>query len=524
MYTSDLIRPEHVPHVELSPSRLKELRIPVPEKTMEASKPDTAPPLAEPFKIHEKKHFSVVRQSEVPHVQWDLHDTLKGAGGLQQQIGQWDKDTTAKAGLTQEDLKKVGQGLWLGRSVDTLDKYKSAKQLNYNVEYSIDQMVTQIDFTYLNFAYQPFTGSASPDFVNPGLNALFMVGITDLMEDYRISGGVRLNVNLINNEYLFSYSIFKRRLDHQITFHRKAVEEVGYYSLIRHKIHELYYVATYPFNPVLNVKGTAAIRYDRAVYLSTDQLNLQEPDVHTVWGSIKGEINYDNTRSLGVNLYQGTRYKIFGEYYQMLNTSGNNVTILGLDFRNYQKVHRTLIWANRFAISTSFGSNKLLYYLGGVDNWLFPRFDTEAPVATDQNYAFQTLATNLRGFNQNVRNGNSFFVYNTELRWPVFRYFFNRPIRSDFINNFQIVVFGDVGTAWTGVTPWSSDNQLFTRYIYNGPLFIKVDLQKDPLVEGFGFGARTRLFGYFLRADLAWGVDDGHVGKPIFYFSLSLDF
>ena len=55
-------------------------------------------------------------------------------------------------------------------------------------------------------------------------------------------------------------------------------------------------------------------------------------------------------------------------------------------------------------------------------------------------------------------------------------------------------------------------------------MFIKVEMQKDPIVEGFGFGARTRLFGYFLRGDLAWGVEDGRIRKPIFYFSLSLDF
>jgi hypothetical protein len=107
---------------------------------------------------------------------------------------------------------------------------------------------------------------------------------------------------------------------------------------------------------------------------------------------------------------------------------------------------------------------------------------------------------------------------------PVFRYFFNRPIRSDFLNNFQVVAFGDAGTAWTGSSPWSADNELFTTYIYRKPLFIKVQTMKDPLVEGFGFGLRSRLLGYFLRGDLAWGVEDGRVLKPVFYLSLSLDF
>ncbi len=524
MFTSDLILPKQVVKAEVRPSYFKDLKIRAAENETDPEKADSLKRLAEPFKAQEKRHFRVVRQSEVINQILSKIDTAK-TGRIQ--TGQ---NKTAGTDTTNNHWWALYQSLQkkdfsqTTNKKDTADKYKNAKQLNYNVEYYVDQMVTQIDFTYLNFAYQPFTGSQSPVFVNPGLNALFMVGITDLMEDYRISGGVRLNVSLINNEYLFSFGNYKHRFDHQIVFHRKAVEEAGYYSIVRHKIHELYYVATYPFTPVLNIKGTAAVRYDRAIFLSTDQVNIKLPDIHDVWGSVKLELTYDNTRSLGLNLYQGTRYKFFGEYYQMVNNNVNNLIVVGMDFRNYQRVHRSLIWANRFAASTSVGSNKLLYYMGGVDNWLFPAYNVNTPVAFDQNYAFQTLATNMRGFDQNIRNGNSFFVFNSELRWPVFRYLFNRPIRSDFINNFQIVAFGDVGSAWTGASPWSTDNQLFTRYIYRKPLLIKVEMQKDPIVEGFGFGARTRLFGYFLRGDLAWGIEDGRILKPIFYFSLSLDF
>jgi hypothetical protein len=243
-----------------------------------------------------------------------------------------------------------------------------------------------------------------------------------------------------------------------------------------------------------------------------------------VWGVLKGELTYDNTRSLGLNLFQGTRYKLFGEYYQLLKTPGNNVFILGLDIRNYQRVHRSMIWANRFAASTSFGTNKLLYYMGGVDNWLWPGFDPNTPVAINQDYVFQSLATNMRGFNQNIRNGNSFFVLNSELRVPIFRYLFNRPIRSGFLNNFQIVAFGDIGTAWTGPTPYSEKNQLFTYYIYRKPLYIEVQMLKDPLVGGFGTGIRSKILGYFIRGDVAWGIEDGKIRTPIFYLSLSLDF
>ena len=163
--------------------------------------------------------------------------------------------------------------------------------------------------------------------------------------------------------------------------------------------------------------------------------------------------------------------------------------------------------------------------MGGVDNWILaPEFETSTPIDNTQNYAYQTLATNMRGFNQNARNGNNFVVINSELRFPVVRYFLNRPIKSEFINNLQVIGFGDVGLAWAGENPYSEENSFYIRYIQDGSLWIKIREQKEPLIGGFGFGLRTSVFGYFLRGDLAWGVEEGRVLKPKFYLSLGLDF
>ncbi|MCD4664931.1 MAG: hypothetical protein K8R68_06630 [Bacteroidales bacterium] len=346
-----------------------------------------------------------------------------------------------------------------------------------------------------------------------------------MLEDYRIVGGVRLNLNLSNNEYLLSFSNLKKRLDKEMVFHRQ-VNDYNYDNLafVRIYTHEFLYIAKWPFSPVLAFKSTLTYKNEKAVILSTDANTLATPNFYAHTGVIKGELIYDNTKNLGLNLYHGTRYKIFGEYYQSIENSEAYMAVVGLDFRNYQKLHRTLIWANRFAISTSFGSNKLIYYMGGVDNWLFHKFNVNTPVDYEQNYYYQTLATNMRGFHQNIRNGNSFAVVSSELRFPVFRYLANHPIKSDFIHNFQVVGFGDVGTAWTGLHPYSDENYLYTNVIRQSPIRATVKVQKEPIVGGFGFGARTRLLGYFIRADLAWGVEDREVQPSVFYFSLSLDF
>ena len=192
--------------------------------------------------------------------------------------------------------------------------------------------------------------------------------------------------------------------------------------------------------------------------------------------------------------------------------------------RKYIVIHRNLIWANRFAAGVSFGPQKLIYIMGGTDNAFNPKFEPTTPFATENNYIFQTLVTNMRGFYQNVRNGDKFAVINTELRWPIFSYFARNPIRSDFIKNFQIIGFTDVGTAWNGPSPYSEENVINTRTITRGDLQVVLDSQKEPIVAGVGFGLRSRLFGYFIRADWAWGIEDGIVLPREFYISLATDF
>jgi WD40 repeat protein len=404
------------------------------------------------------------------------------------------------------------------------DKLTIPKRLNYNVSYFINDLVSQIDFNYINYGYQPFTGGSGPIYLNPGFNIFFQIGMNDLMEDHRLVGGVRLNLSLINNEYIFSYANLKKRLDKEVVFHRNTLEGSNGNTIVRVHSHEIFYILKWPFNEALSIRGTGMYRNDMYVTLATDQINLEQPTVYNNWAGLKGELVFDNTRNLGINLYKGSRYKVFAEYHQLIKSSSNNLIVLGFDFRDYQKIHRTFIWANRIAGSTSLGSDRLIYYMGGVDNWLFPKFNMDTPIDYSQNYAFQTLATNMRGFNQNIRNGNSFVVINSELRFPIFQYFSKTPISSGFLRSFQIVGFGDIGTAWTGSNPYSPENSLFTKYIDSGPMHISVEVQKEPIVGGFGLGVRTTLMGYFIRGDISWGVDDYRVRQPVYYLSLSLDF
>ncbi len=278
--------------------------------------------------------------------------------------------------------------------------------------------------------------------------------------------------------------------------------------------------------------ATFSFRNDRTVYLSSNPNYLNEPNIYKNWLGIKLEYIFDNTQSLGMNLYRGTRYKIFAEFQEQMYKDLYELIVFGADIRHYTRIHRTLILANRFAWSTSQGSSRIIYYLGGVDNWInlnqskTPTFIpfSEIPIDRTQNYAFQAVGTDMRGFSQNIRNGNNFAIFNTELRFPVFKYLANYPLSRSFFENFQIVSFFDVGSAWSGPTPWSSKNAYDSDVINQGPITITIDANRDPIVAGYGVGIHTMLLGYFMRFDWAWGIENRQVLPHVFYFSMSLDF
>ncbi len=403
---------------------------------------------------------------------------------------------------------------------------------NYLLTFYQEKFGLQLSNVFINPQYQPFTGRPNGGLVNPGINGNVMVGISDVMRDYTLIAGFRTNfIPLAGRSLVPDHEVFFNFINHKkrwkkesMIFRRSQIALLTNMDWFRYLSHEASQKFIYPLNEVQSFHFQASYRLDNQISLAREQNSLQNPTTYTHYGIGRVYFVHDNTIAKGINLYEGTRYKIFTEYYRNLLQSPSGMHTLGIDYRNYQRVWRSVIWANRFAAGTSFGTERLIHYLGGVDNEFVPRFDESTPWDRNQNYAFQTVITNMRGFWQNARNGNSFMVLNSELRIPVFRALFNRPLRSDFLTNFQIIAFGDLGTAWNGITPYSEENVINKQVIERGNITVTIDSQKEPIIGGIGAGIRTRLFGYFVRFDWSWGIEDGVLLPNLFNVSLSTDF
>ena len=400
---------------------------------------------------------------------------------------------------------------------ERFDKWK-----NYKPQFFINKLITQIDVSSMNKSYQQFSGGQGPIYMYKGFNVLTGVGVTDLMEDYSITGAISLGRDIMNNEYAVSFSDLSRMVDKEFVFHR-FTNITNPDLLLKEKLrtHEVMYKMTYPFTEFFHVGGSIIYRNHRNMRINFgDVESLGNKDATSNWVGLLGTMTYDNTIDLCQNIMTGTRFKVFAEYHQLVTKSMHNLIVTGFDFRNYQRIHREMIFAWRVAGSYSFGTDRLVYYLGGVDNWINPDYNYDLPVADGMDYAYQTIATNLRGHPQNTRNGPNFAVVNAEVRFPVVRYFAKKPLRSKFLNSIQLIGFCDAGSAWNGFNPFSDENSLFNKKYGRTPVHVDVIEQVNPFVVGYGAGVRFAILGYFVRLDYGWDI----FGKGTLHISFDMDF
>lgn len=435
-----------------------------------------------------------------------------------------------------------------GRETTKEPVLRRAKVFEYRPpKFFIDYAVSGFNNNVLVSRFQPYQGGNGPVQLSNGdpLNGILRVGTSDLFEDWKFAGGFRISPDLANNEYVVTTQYLKKRLDYGFTYYRNVVKNPPLFdtSTAPYNVKEytnLYqFSIAYPFNKVRSLRFNVALRKDKYVTLAEDVRSLQKPDLKYTYGLLHAEFVHDDAVSMAQNIWFGLRWKIYMDWNARISkingqSADNPYTLnVGFDGRHYLQLYRNIIWAVRAAGDFSWGPEKFIYYLGGVDNWLmfgqnqrsdgsFRYFNANNKPAPDNEYAYQTLAVNLRGFKQNVANGNNNLVINSEIRAPVFSTFLNKPINNAFIRNFQVVQFIDLGTAWNG-----GYNKLERPAVSYGvaPVFVKIKAGGiGPFAGGYGFGARSVLLGYFIRVDAAWEMNTFFGGKPQWYFAMGLDF
>jgi len=413
-------------------------------------------------------------------------------------------------------------------------EFISARAVASRRQFKLEEFVSRIDNEVLFEGLESFADQdVQTEVQEPGL--LFKGVAKDIFEDFKIELGVRIPTNFRGSEFFTIVDDRRRRIDKRYALYRKQSTDVVQGGSARER--DVIWIAlhrwSYPFDTYRSVRATGQLRVDQNFFLHEGELTRAAPRFNEKRASVKLEYIFDNTLNIDLNLNHGTKYKFYAEAINRFDIEFGNsfsfdasrgfTSVLGLDVRHYIPVLRNSVLALRGAGATSFGSDRILYFVGGTDGWVRPQFEDNTPVPSDRSFAFRTVAPNLRGFKTNVRNGQSFLLANAELRIPFFKYLSRKELKSKFLRNIQLVGFLDAGSAWHGLLP-TSENSPITMTTLTGPrVEVNLDLERKVFVYGYGVGARINLLGYFIRADYAWGVD-GITLDPRLYISLGTDF
>lgn len=381
-----------------------------------------------------------------------------------------------------------------------------------------------------------------------GFGILMEYEMNDILENHKFYGGFLAITDLKSGDFFAEYRFLKYTIDLMARYDRNVyLEERFDFSGAGDEIIQKYKKNTFTVGASLPL--SVATRFDLQPFVTFTRFNNLSPDAlqrnfppqepyvlesQNTFAGIKAHWVYDNTLANGLNLYEGSRAKISFEHYQAVSDNDLTFSNFSVDLRRYQKISRELIFAGRIYFGRSFGNNPKTYMLGGMDNWVAN--DSENTDQVDSPLHFSNTKdntdilfaefVNLRGFDYNTFSGSNVLAMNAELRFPIFKYFSRGSIKSNFLRNFQAIGFYDLGSSWSGKSPFSDDHEVNSKVVKRegSPFEAVIRTSDNPWLASYGFGIRTVLLGYYARFDFAKPIADYEVGDMQFYLSLGYDF
>jgi Tol biopolymer transport system component len=447
---------------------------------------------------------------------------------------QFDEEAKKPAVVNTDNYKFEDEAVKSQPGESFLNKYMKSREKSrvtgpfpYESKFSADNLVT-------SFVIDPMRG----------LGILLETQMNDMLENYRFNGGLMTTIDLKNSDVYAEFQYLPAFIDFSARFDRKAIRWEPFLNKdgFKYSLNKLEVGASIPFTDRIRISVKPFASIAQSVGIGLVGGTTQDPSAKSNENYYAGgvsELVYDNSISTGMNLMEGTRAKISYSHTQGLNDANKSFSRVSIDIRHYQQLYKEIVLAVRGFGGTYWGPAPKLFMLGGMNNWLFnrtivdgrtsngvpnPLGQVNEKVMENQDLLFLEYTTNLRGFDYATLFGNSVLVFNAELRVPLIKALSNGPISSNFFRNLQFTAFYDIGTSWSGDPPFSQQSSVSYDIIQSKPFEARIKNYLNPWLYSYGLGARTVVFGYYVKCDVAWPVENYQVKEPRVFFTLGFDF
>ena len=499
-------------------------------------------------------------------------------------------DTAASADTTKNQGKAVSYRNFIFAGMDDEKKDKKDKKKEEEEE-EIPEIVTLPEKVYKDdkgdYRIRKYRVRFTPDlfYGTAGFNTFTgFVGATqmafsDILGNHRLLFGTSLLFDLKNSSFYGAYYYLSRRTDYGITaFHTAysfatdyAYEDgVNTYpgisdgladSFIRYRNYGVTVSASRPFNKFnrFDVDVTQfVLARETSIANNMDPLppelgggnvtksNLGVGPTRRSYNTLIGaSLTTDNALNTYFGPFDGRRAQVSVVHSPGYGTNGLRFTTVAADARKYWWFKKYYAVALRASTGATYGRDQQRFFVGGLDNWIVPRFRSGEIIVDAIEDFLATFVSPLRGSDYYELQGTRYFVSNLELRFPLVHFMqlgFPIPL---FLQQIRGVTFIDFGAAWGGQDLTFQDqdgNYHKANYRYvdrNGNIVYnkaKFDwgqtLQGEPgpvfqdARLGYGFGIRAFLGFFILRYDLAWNIRSPRFGggDAKHYFTIGSDF
>jgi hypothetical protein len=400
------------------------------------------------------------------------------------------------------------------KSRDSLNRlllYNPKKVQPYILQLYSAYFSAQVNNDYYINRYQPYLNYQG-QFKFPEVGGMAQGGFSDLFENHHFTMAYRMPAGTEGSDFFVKYRNTAKRLDWGLMYFRKVeqlqpdpkrawLDNEGRPYPNAAKVRTNYYeIQThYPLTWYSSINFSTGMRNDRTIFLSTETYSLKFPPIKSLWSvnSLSYEIN--KRKPTLPQLYRGFTAKGTVDVFKGFTQGEHNIAGCTLDFAWGQPLYKYITLVTHIQGGYSGGDDKILYLLGGVDNNITPRVDSNVHFAQDAPYAFTTLVTPFRAYLQNSLYGNEYALLNVDVYFPIFQTLIPIETPLPSINNLQLGIFID----------WAATGESWR------------DHRRSNTAFSLGFNARTTLAGYPLRFDMGW---PGCGGKPTWYISLQKAF
>lgn len=435
-------------------------------------------------------------------------------------------------GFSEEDEKEYQHQL------DSMKKSQKENKINISVNKVYDLNFSTLKVSLLQLDNTNFFNMLDIAPLNPNGFQYFYyynylkseLALKDILNKYQILGGLRLSTNLGGgyDAYLKFEKTYKRYTFQASVYYFQKRFDTPERNILKQQIQKAAFVYNFRYTNTITLKAGAGIMPYSNTILSTEKFGLNQKNINTIITSITTEFQYNRIKRYSDFIYRGVSVQVQPQLY--FNSTTNHInSIVKAVVKYYKPVYRRIIWSNQVLLSTSGGKDKVVNILGGAENWMFARYDEQNQLSRTANYQLRSYAGAIRGFRQNARSGNNSLCVNSELRIPLAGLLSRWPSDRNWYQNLLLIPFADIGSAWGGLNLFDTENNYTVRVLdYNSSArniaSVEVKNLRDPIIGGIGCGINTRIIGYNFRFDMAFGIEDGQIKKPLYLFSYGANF